>query len=150
MKIALASDHAGFEYKEHCKRLLLDLGHAVEDVGTDSRVSVDYPDFAFKAAALVAGSACSRAILFCGSGIGMCMAANRVPAVRAAVGNDEYAVQVSRMHNDANILCVGARIVPKDKLEGLIKLWLDTPFEGGRHSKRVEKLSRVDDRSRSS
>ncbi len=140
MKIALAADHAGFEYKEHGKRLLLDLGHAVEDVSTDSTVSVDYPDFGFKAARLVADSACDRAIMFCGSGIGMCIAANRLPAVRAAVGNDEYSVRMSRMHNDANVLCIGTRIVPKDKLEGLIKLWLDTPFEAGRHVKRVEKL----------
>lgn len=143
MKIAVASDHAGFEYKEHSKRLLLDLGHTVEDVGTNSTAVVDYPDFGFKAACLVASSSCSRAILFCGSGIGMCIAANRLPAVRAVVGNDKHSVRLSRLHNDTNVLCIGARIVSKNKLKGLIKLWLDTPFEGGRHAKRVKKLARL-------
>lgn len=141
MKVAVAADHAGFEYKEKCKRLLAQLGHAVEDVGTHSTESVDYPDFAYKAAELVANGTCERAILVCGSGIGMCIAANKVRGIRAAVGNDDFSARMSRAHNDTNVLCLGSRIIPPEKMEPLVRLWLDTTFEGGRHEKRVTKLA---------
>ncbi|MDQ7778474.1 MAG: ribose 5-phosphate isomerase B [Planctomycetota bacterium] len=141
MKIAVAADHAGFEYKERCKGLLARLGHSVEDVGTHSTESVDYPDFAYKAAGLVAGGACERAVLVCGSGIGMCIAANKVRGIRAAVGNDDFSARMSRAHNNTNVLCIGSRIIPPEKMETLVTIWLDTAFEGGRHERRVAKLT---------
>ncbi|MDR1797296.1 MAG: ribose 5-phosphate isomerase B [Clostridiales Family XIII bacterium] len=143
MKIALASDHGGFSLKEEVKRALLAQGHEVVDLGTDSEESVDYPVFAQKCAQAVASGDCGRGILFCGTGIGMCMAANKVKGIRCAVAtSDEYA-RLAAEHNHANILALGGRFTePADALR-YIGIWLTTEWAGGRHGRRVEELDEM-------
>jgi ribose 5-phosphate isomerase B len=143
VKLAVASDHAGYELCAKVVELLRGLGHDVEHLGTHSRDSVDYPDFAVKAARAVAEGRAERGVLVCGSGIGMDMAANKVHGVRAALVHDEFAAEMSRRHNDANVICLGARITTPDLAERYLKLFLGTPFEGGRHKGRVEKLDAI-------
>jgi ribose 5-phosphate isomerase B len=146
MKIALGSDHRGFLIKQRIASLLQHLGHEVRDVGTTSAdCSVDYPDFAFNVAQAVANGDADRGILVCGSGIGMCIAANKVPGVRAALCHDNITAEMSRRHNDANVLCLAADLLGEQLINHMIKLWLDTPFEGGRHQRRVEKICRFED-----
>lgn len=141
MKIALASDHAGVKLKEEIKAFLEGKRHVVRDLGPYSGdYSVDYPDFAKKAALLVASKKVSKAILICGSGIGMSIAANRFKGVRAASCESPYTAKMCRLHNDANVLCIGARILPKKNALKIIDTWLSTEFEGGRHKRRVRKL----------
>lgn len=141
MKIALASDHAGVKLKEEVKNFLERKKHIVRDLGPYCQdYSVDYPDFAKKAARMVSSKKVSRGILICGSGIGMSIAANRFKGVRAAACESSYTTRMSRLHNDANILCIGARILPKKRALKIIDIWLSTGFEGGRHKKRVRKL----------
>lgn len=140
MNIAIGADHAGFLLKQHLMLALRALGHFVTDLGTDSAASVDYPDFAVRVAEAVAAGAAERGVLVCGSGIGMCMAANRVPGVRAAVLRSPDDARLSREHNDANIACFGERLTPAPTAEQLLALWLQTPFAGGRHVRRVEKI----------
>jgi RpiB/LacA/LacB family sugar-phosphate isomerase len=141
MKIAIASDHAGFELKQEIIRSLKAKKHSVKDLGPYSGdFSVDYPDFARKAARLVASKKVSKAILICGSGIGMSIAANRFKGVRAASCESPYTAKMCRLHNDANVLCIGARILSKKKASQIADIWLSTAFEGGRHRKRVRKL----------
>jgi ribose 5-phosphate isomerase B len=140
MKIAIGADHAGFRVKEELKARLAALGHEVADVGTASEESVDYPDFARRVAEAVAGKLAERGVLVCGTGIGMSMAANRVGGVRAAVVTDEMTTEMSRRHNDANVFCAGARVLAAEKIARLLELWLATPFDGGRHQRRVEKM----------
>ena len=141
MKIALGADHGGFQLKEKVAGLLEQLGHRVEDTGCHSSDSVDYPDFADPVVALVAGGDCDRGILIRGTGIGMSLAANRNRKIRAANCHDEYTARMSREHNDANILCLGARVIGEGVAVDLIKVWLDTAFAGGRHQQRIAKYS---------
>jgi ribose 5-phosphate isomerase B len=142
MKIALASDHRGFEFKNRIVSMLTQMGHTIVDFGTaSSNESVDYPDFGIKAAQSVGSGECDRGILICGTGIGMSLVANKVKGVRAAVCHNLYTVEMSRRHNDSNVLCIGADIVNEELLEQKVKLWLETPFDGGRHARRVEKIT---------
>jgi ribose 5-phosphate isomerase B len=140
MRIALASDHAGLELKEFVKGLLATQGHQVEDVGTHTRDSVDYPDFAQVACRRVLAGDADRAVLVCGSGVGMSMAANRFKGIRAVLCMDLYLARYSRLHNDSNVLCLPGRLMGQGLAEEVLKVWMETPFEGGRHQKRVEKL----------
>ncbi|MBI4211292.1 MAG: ribose 5-phosphate isomerase B [Deltaproteobacteria bacterium] len=142
MKIAIGSDHAGFSLKEELAGLLKSMGHDVQDVGAFSEERTDYPDFAKKVAESVAARRVDRGVLVCGSGIGMCMAANRIHGVRAAVLREEIDAKLSREHNDANLACLGGRITGFDKAERLLEVFLSTPFEGGRHAPRIQKLDR--------
>lgn len=141
MKIALGSDHGGFALKSIVAKNLLLLGHEIEDVGCKSLESVDYPDYAHLVVSHITEGKCSCGILICGTGIGMSVAANRNPQIRAALCHDEYTARMSREHNDANILCLGARVIGEGVALELIKVWLATPFAGGRHQLRLAKLS---------
>jgi ribose 5-phosphate isomerase B len=143
MKIALASDHAGWKTKEEVKKYLGELKHSVKDFGTDSEDSVDYPDFAIKAAKAVKAGKAKYGILICGSGIGMCIAANKIKGIRAANAYSKLTAELSRRHNNANVLCLGARILDMKIIKDIIKVWLETPFEGGRHQRRVDKLNNL-------
>lgn len=140
MRIAVGSDHAGYELKEWVRGLLTSLGHEVEDVGTDGESSVDYPDFARAACVKVLDGEADRAVLVCGSGVGMSMAANRFRGIRAVLCMDLYLARFSRLHNDANVLCLPGRLMGKGLAEEVVRTWLETPFEGGRHQRRVEKM----------
>lgn len=142
MKVAIGSDHAGFELKEYVKALLQGLGHEVADVGTHSEASVDYPDFANAACGEVLRGRAERAVLVCGSGVGMSMAANRHRGIRAVLCTGLYLARFSRLHNDANVLCLPGRLMGKGLAEEVVKTWFATPFEGGRHQRRVEKLDK--------
>ena len=141
MKIALASDHAGFLLKEAVKELLISQGHECSDFGAHSEESVDYPDYGFPAAESVARGNCDLGILMCGSGIGMSMLANKVSGIRAALCTSIKMAEFSRSHNDANILVLGGRITDRDSALEIVKVWLSTPFEGGRHKRRIEKIT---------
>ncbi|HWP47104.1 MAG TPA: ribose 5-phosphate isomerase B [Candidatus Limnocylindrales bacterium] len=144
MKIAIGSDHAGFELKEEIKAYLKELGgHEVIDHGTYDTRSVDYPDFGIKVARSVARKEVDRGILICGTGIGMSIVAGRLKGVRAALCQDLYTARMSREHNDANILIMGGRVVGKGLAREMVKIWLSTEFEGGRHSKRLEKIEKL-------
>jgi len=141
MKIYLASDHAGFELKESIKNYLLNNQYTVEDMGTHSRDSVNWAEYGAKAARLVSENAPeSRGILICGSGIGMSMIANKFKKIRAALCHNIYTVEMSRKHNNANILTLGARILKTADALAMVKVWLNTPFEGGRHQDRIDYL----------
>jgi ribose 5-phosphate isomerase B len=142
IKIAIASDHAGFALKEHLKKILKRLSHEAIDCGTDSTESVDYPDYAARAARALSDGECERAVLVCGSGIGMSIAANRFPRVRAALCRSVEDAEVSRRHNDSNALALGERFTQAGEAEKILHAWLSTPFEGGRHGRRVEKMER--------
>ncbi|KAB2967016.1 MAG: ribose 5-phosphate isomerase B [Thermoanaerobaculia bacterium] len=140
MRIAVGADHAGFELKEHLRAVLAQAGHEVDDLGTRSAESTDYPDWAHRVAEAVAGGAAERGLLVCGTGVGMAIAANRHRGVRAAACNDLYTARLARAHNDANLLALGARIVAPALAEAILAAFVETPFEGGRHSRRVAKL----------
>lgn len=140
MKIAMGSDHAGFELKEMLKDYLQKSGHEVDDCGAPSAERSDYPDYARPVAKAVAEGAADRAVLVCGSGIGMCIAANRVKGVRAAVIRDQFDAEMSRKHNDANIACFGERVSDFGLVCKLLDVFLVTEFEGGRHADRVMKI----------
>lgn len=140
MKVAIASDHAGFKLKEFLKPLLKSLKHEVADYGTGSDTPVDYPDFGKLVAEAVSKNRADRGVLVCGSGIGMCMVANKFAGVRAAVLSDEFDALMSRRHNNANVACFAARKLSEDAAEKFLKIWLSTDFEGGRHEKRVKKI----------
>jgi len=143
MRIAVGSDHAGFELKESLKEKLRLGGHDVLDLGTTSADRVDYPEFAAKVGRAVDSGEAERGVLVCGSGIGMCMGANRFPGVRAAVIQDEYDAEKSRQHNDANVACFGARKIDADRAGELMGIFLKSEFEGGRHEARVKKLREI-------
>ena len=143
MRIAVGSDHAGFELKESLKEKLLAGGHDVLDLGTDSSERVDYPEYAAKVGHAVDSGEAERGVLVCGSGIGMCMGANRFPGVRAAVLQDEYDAEMSRTHNDANVACLAARKLNADRARELVEVFLKSKFEGGRHEGRVKKLGEI-------
>ena len=140
MKIALGTDHAGFRHKEKVKELLKSLGHAVVDFGTVSDESVDYPKFIRPAAEAAARGECDRAIVFGGSGNGEAIAANKVRGVRCALCWNEETARLSRQHNDANVLSIGQRLVPEDLALSIVRIWLTTDFEGGRHANRIAQL----------
>lgn len=141
MKVAIGADHAGFAAKEELKAVIRALGHSVEDKGTSSDASTDYPDYAAQVARAVTKGEAERGVLICGTGIGMCIAANKIPGARAALVHDESTAELSRRHNDANIFCAGARVLPLPRIAEILKVWLSTPFEGGRHQRRVDKIS---------
>ena len=140
MKVAIGSDHAGYELKEYVKGVLEKSGYDLVDVGCESEASVDYTDFAFKAALLVSEGVADRGVLVCGTGMGMCAAANKVKGVRAALAQDLYTAIQSRKHLDANVLVLGGRVIGKGLAEEIVKTWFQTEFEGGRHERRVEKI----------
>jgi len=140
MRIAVASDHAGFKYKTLLIKHLHDLGHEIKDFGTNSEDPVDYPDFIRPAAEAVARGECERGIVLGGSGNGEAMAANRVKGVRCAYCFNEETAKLGRMHNDANVISIGERIVTAQMAIAIVNTWLETPFEGGRHVRRIQKL----------
>ena len=144
MKIALASDHAGYEEKERLKPLLAELGLQVDDLGTVSEDSVDYPDYARRVAEQVAEGQVEQGLLVCGSGTGMAITANKVPGVRAAVAWSEETARLARQHNNANVLAIGARTTPPTDIPKIVRAWFSTQFEGGRHAARVAKISEVE------
>jgi len=141
MKISLGSDHAGFHYKEKVKELLGTLGHELKDFGTFDEESVDYPLFIRPAAEAVARGECERGIVFGGSGNGEAMAANKVGGVRCALCWNEESARLSRQHNDANVLSIGQRMIPEELALKIVRVWLETPFEGERHVPRVAQLN---------
>jgi ribose 5-phosphate isomerase B len=142
--IALGADHAGYHLKEDLKAWLAARGYELLDFGTDSPIAVDYPDFALPVARAVSAGAAAAGVLVCGSGIGMAMAANKVPGIRAAVCHDLHAARVSREHNDANVLALGARTTPPALARAILETWLATPFAGGRHVRRLAKLAALE------
>ena len=144
MKIAIASDHAGFELKERIKKLLEDLGYKYKDFGTDSDESVDYPDYGLKVAEAVAKKEYNRGILICGTGIGMCMTANKIPGIRAALCHNVETAKLSREHNDSNILTFGARMIDEKIARDMVKVWLKTEFLGDRHLRRINKMKEIE------
>jgi ribose 5-phosphate isomerase B len=143
-KIAVGADHGGFDLKESIKRQLGELGYDVIDCGTDSRQSVDYPDFALAVAQLVSAGQAWRGILVDGAGIGSCMVANKVPGVRAAMCYDQATAANSREHNDANLLTLGAGMTHPDRCREIVRIWLQTPAAGGRHARRVGKIMDIE------
>jgi len=140
MRIAIGADHAGFQLKDSLKRTLDELGVGYQDFGTSSGESVDYPDFAQAVAHGVASGQFDRGILVCGTGIGMAIAANKVPGVRSAAIVDTDTARLAREHNDLNVLTLGARVTPEGRAREIVKVFLDTPFAGGRHATRVAKI----------
>ncbi len=140
MRIIIGSDHAGYPMKERVKAHLQDQGVQVEDVGTHSEESVDYTDFGKKVASKVSDGTFDRGILICGTGLGMSMVANRFRGVRAALANDLFSAIMSRRHNDSNILVMGGRLIGDTLALQVVDTWLETPFEGGRHQRRLEKM----------
>lgn len=144
MRIAIGSDHRGYDAKRRIVSLLQQLGHEVLDLGAQGSESVDYPDYAFEVAQAVGTQRVDRGILICGTGIGMCIAANKVPGVRAAPCHDSITAEMSRRHNDANILCLSADLLGDDLIDRMVRIWLETEFEGGRHARRVEKIARFE------
>jgi len=141
MKIAIGADHGGFQMKEMVKKYVGSLGHEVEDVGCYTSDSVDYPGFAKTVSKNVQNGLCDFGILLCGTGIGMSLVANRFSGIRAALCHDEYTARLSREHNNANILCLGARVVGDGVAQAIVKTWLETGFAGGRHQRRIEQFS---------
>ena len=144
--IALAADHGGFELKEAVKAHLDELGLEYIDFGTHSTASVDYPDMALPACDAVVSGQCDKALLFCGTGVGISMAANKVKGIRACCCSDSFSCEYPRRHNDANALCMGGRVVGPGLACQLVDLFLNTPFEGGRHEKRIAKLMAIETR----
>ncbi len=143
-KIIIGSDHAGFKLKELIKKYLIKLNYQYEDVGTNSEESCDYPDFAYKVAKKVSETN-SRGIVICGTGIGSCIAANKVNKIRAAVAFDEYTAKMSREHNNGNVLCLGERTTKEGLAKKIVKIWLETPFsKEERHHRRVDKIMKLE------
>jgi ribose 5-phosphate isomerase B len=146
MTIAIGCDHAGFELKKEVLSLLEDLGIDTKDFGTDRPVSVDYPDFGEKVSEAVSNGKAEKGILICGTGIGMSIVANKFPGIRASLCNDLFTARMSRLHNDANILVLGGRIVGLDLAAEIVKTWVTTPFEGQRHCARLDKITKIEQR----
>jgi ribose 5-phosphate isomerase B len=140
MKIVLGSDHRGYQTKERLKAFLREEGHEVIDCGANSDSSSDYPDFAVPACLMVVGKKADRGILMCGSGIGMTMTANKVSGIRAALCHDELTAEMSRRHNDANVLCLAADLLGEQLIHRMVEVWLRTPFDAGRHARRIAKV----------
>ena len=144
MRIAIGADHAGFALKQHLIGTLKRLGHDVDDRGTHSEAPVDYPDICANVGRLVASRAADRGLVIGGSGQGEQMAANKVPGIRAALCNELYTARMSRLHNDANVLAIGGRIVAAGLADEIVTLWLNTAFEGGRHQRRVDQIAALE------
>jgi ribose 5-phosphate isomerase B len=144
MKIAIGCDHRGFDVKTKLVELVAKLGHEVVDVGSFNPESCDYPDIAASVARKVSTGEADRGILLCGSGIGMCIAANKIPGIRAAPCHDDLTAEMSRRHNDLNVLCLSADMLGERLIDRLVEVWLSTPFEGGRHSRRLEKIAELE------
>jgi ribose 5-phosphate isomerase B len=146
LKIAIAADHGGYTLKEEIKKVILDLGHEVEDFGCECLDSVDYPDYALPVAEKVAQGQFDRGILICGTGIGMSIAANKVKGIRCALVHDLFSAKATRQHNDSNVLAMGGRIIGPGVATEIVKIWLTTEFEGGRHENRVKKITDIEGR----
>jgi ribose 5-phosphate isomerase B len=144
MRIALGADHAGVELKAHVRQLLAEMRVPYEDFGTLTNGSVDYPDFAAEVAGSVASGRFDRGILVCGSGIGMAIAANKIRGVRAAAVNDVESARLAREHNDANVLALGGRMTSIDRAREIVRVFLETPFAGGRHQRRIDKITEIE------
>ena len=144
MKIALGADHAGYLLKDRIRQYVAERGYQVLDEGTNTSDSVDYPDYALKVAEDVAAGRAERGILVCGSGIGMAITANKVDGIRAANISNAYEAQMSREHNNLNVLTLGARILNESDAMHIVQIWLDTPFSGGRHSGRLDKIHEIE------
>jgi len=144
MKIVVGSDHRGFEAKQQIKAIVTQLGHECIDVGTTNSHPVDYPDQAYLAAMAVSTKKADRAILACGTGIGMSITANKIKGIRAALCHDELSAQISRHHNDANVLCVSGDLIGEVLLRKMVEVWLETEFGGGRHLRRVRKITAIE------
>jgi ribose 5-phosphate isomerase B len=142
--IVIASDHAGVDLKERLIELVKEIDLEIRDLGPADTSSVDYPDYAHAVASAVAAGEADRGILICGTGIGMSLAANRHPGARAALCHDAFTAEMARLHNDANVLCLGARTTGEGVAEQIVKIFLETAFEGGRHQRRIEKIERED------
>jgi ribose 5-phosphate isomerase B len=148
MRIAIGADHAGFTLKEHLRATLAELGHEVVDMGTDSEESVDYPPIMAAVARAVAAGDVDRGIVLGGSGQGEQIAANKIRGIRAALCNDLYTARLSVSHNDANVLSMGARVVGQGLADEIVTLWLDTPFDGGRHQRRIDQITEIEESQR--
>jgi ribose 5-phosphate isomerase B len=146
MTIAIGCDHAGVELKKEIIALLLDLRIECSDYGTNTSESVDYPDFGEKVSAAVSSGRIEKGILICGTGIGMSIVANKFPGIRASLCNELFTAKMSRLHNDANILVLGGRIVGRDLAKEIVRTWVTTPFEGERHAKRLKKITLIEER----
>ena len=144
MKIAVACDHGGLQLKRALVRYLTSKGHEVIDFGTDTEESCDYPDYALPAAEAVAAVRCERGILVCGTGIGVSLVANKVPGIRCAHCHDTYSAKYTRLHNDANMLAFGQRVIGEGLMEEIVDVFLSTDFEGGRHQRRLDKLAAIE------
>jgi len=144
MKIVVGNDHRGFKAKQLIKALVTQLGHECIDVGTSDSNPVDYPDLAYLAAMAVSKKQADRAILACGTGIGMSITANKVKGIRAALCHDELSAQISRHHNDANVLCISGDLVGEVLLRKIVEVWLNTEFSGGRHQRRINKITAIE------
>jgi len=142
--LVIASDHGGLELKDAIKGLLQSRGLVVEDMGTISPESVDYPDYGEKVARAVSKGEAEQGILICGTGIGMSIVANKFPGVRAALVTDEFTAQMSREHNDANVLVMGGRVLSPEQASKMVSIWLDTEYEGGRHQRRLDKIAELE------
>ncbi len=147
MQIGLACDHAGFELKEELKAFLKTRGYEPMDMGTFDEESVDYPDFGIQVAEKVSQGVLKRGILICGTGIGMSIVANKFRGVRASLVNDLYSARLSREHTDSNVLVLGGRMIGKELAKEIVRTWLETPFEGGRHQRRLEKIEAIERRN---
>lgn len=144
MRIGIASDHRGYQMKNRLGQLVESLGHDVIDYGPDSTESVDYPDYAARVSTALGTGDIDRGVLICGTGIGMCMAANKFAGVRAANCNDSVTAEFSRLHNDANVVCLSADQLSDQLADQILQIWLKTQFEGGRHARRIEKLQDIE------
>jgi len=144
MEIAIGSDHAAFNFKEEIKKFLTEKGHTIKDFGTFSEERVDYCDFGIAVGESVAKGEYEKGLLFCGSGIGISISANKVKGIRAVVCSEPYSAKLSRAHNDTNVLALGARVVGIELAKMIIEIWLDTKFEGGRHLNRIQKIARYE------
>lgn len=144
MKIAIGSDHAGFEVKEQIKKQLQEMNLEVKDLGTNSTASVDYPDFGAAVGREVASGKADEGIIVCGSGIGIAIAANKIHGIRAAQAWNEETARLARQHNNANVLSIGSRVIPEAEIPKIVSAWLEAKFEGGRHERRVEEIMELE------
>ncbi len=148
-KLAIASDHAGFDLKESIVAYLHNEGVAVEDFGPVNSDSVDYPDYGMRIAQAILDKEVERGIVICGTGVGMSIVVNRFPGIRGTLCSDLYTTKMCREHNDSNILIMGGRVIGKGLAQEIVKTWLETPFEGGRHQKRLDKIEDIDSKLKS-
>ena len=147
MKVGIGCDHAGLELKLEIISLLNEMGMDCIDYGTNDSRSVDYPDFGDRVSGAVSSREIERGVLICGTGIGMSIVANKFPGIRASLCNDLFTARMSRLHNDANILVIGGRIVGKDLAKEIVRVWFSTPFEGGRHANRLQKIKDIEEKT---